>query len=1226
MKILQIRLKNLNSLVGAWEIDLTHPAYEAGGIFAITGPTGAGKTTILDAVCLALYGRTPRLNRVSKGANDIMSRQTGECYAEVSFATQSGRYCCNWSQRRARKKADGELQAPKHEISNLDTGTIVETKLRGVAEQIELVTGMDFDRFTRSMLLAQGGFAAFLQAAADERAPILEQITDTGIYSQISMKVHERWSEERKTLDVLQAELAGMQLLGEEEVQLLQTDLARKTLQEIELNRRIDRTSQSIAWLEGIAVLERDLNVLAGLKDDLRERRQAFLPQGLQLERALQALELTGEHAALVSLRRAQQTDGGRHDECLQALAGKRAEVVEAEEALLAADAGLLRKRSEQEELQPLIRQVRELDLRLGEKLLPIRAAAESLEVLAKKLAAMRAKSEEERRNLIAMRSTLLAVQQFLDENRVDERLGGQLAAICSRFDILRGMAAKKRLASSELAALRRQKEEKQRLWQEIVTRLQGLQQDDDLARAAQMQQQIDLQKILADRDIADWRDCLSGLMERKSRLRQLGEAAQTSTEARRLLAQFTARHAGLTAERGALAGRIAEQTARQTALARERDSLENQQSLLQRIAGLAEIRQQLRDSEPCPLCGAMEHPYATENIPVPDDRCSSLTRVRSRLQEVVEDISRLRILEAGSCKDLEHIESRQKECSETLVRAEQTIAHALAALAIDAVEGDSAAFSLGLEQENDLRLTEARERVRAAEQIEQGLAVRRLSLEKSREILNRLEREGQAALRQKEAAELALARGEKDQDQLAAELDRLLQEVWREVRPYGVNEPAIENLDPVQRGLTLRSESWRAYEGRKNSLEKTIAGLAGRREQESGQISRTETELGSRGQELAALRDERELLSRLRLDLFAEKDAEAEEKRLQAAVEEAGTKREEALRQRIAAGQEMEKLTGRRDTMAKAMIERGRQLQILEGDFVLRLEKNGFVDEQDFLTACLPENERVALLRERERLSTEAAETEARWRDKNQHLAAERQRQLTEMNRAQLLQERDDLTHLYRELQQDIGGIRGKLGDNDALRQKQLERIGRVERQNSEFRRWDMLHALIGSADGKKYRNFAQGLTFEIMIGHANRQLSRMTDRYLLIRDEGQPLDLNVIDSYQAGEIRSTRNLSGGESFLVSLSLALGLSQMASRNVRLDSLFLDEGFGTLDEEALDTALQALAGLQQDGKLIGVISHVPALRERISARIQVSSRTGGRSVIEGPGCRKREEK
>src|SRR5690606_2584360 len=151
-------------------------------------------------------------------------------------------------------------------------------------------------------------------------------------------------------------------------------------------------------------------------------------------------------------------------------------------------------------------------------------------------------------------------------------------------------------------------------------------------------------------------------------------------------------------------------------------------------------------------------------------------------------------------------------------------------------------------------------------------------------------------------------------------------------------------------------------------------------------------------------------------------------------------------------------------------------------------------------------------------------------------------------------------------------------------------------------------------------YRNFAQGLTFEMMIGHANRQLQKMTDRYLLARDNAQPLELNVGDNYQAGEIRSTKNRSGGESSIVSLSLALGLSHMASKNVRIDSLFLDGGLGTLDEEAVDTALEALASLPQDGKLIGVISHVPALKERISTQIQVTPQTGRRSQISGPGC------
>lgn len=181
MRILQIRFKNLNSLAGEWIIDLTQPAFTSDGIFAITGPTGAGKSTILDAICLALYGCTPRLGKITKGGNEIMSRHTGECHAEVTFETQTGLFRSHWSQHRARKKAEGELQNPKHEIVDAQANKPIATALREVADQIESITGLDFERFTRSILLAQGSFAVFLNADPDKRAPILEQITGTGI-------------------------------------------------------------------------------------------------------------------------------------------------------------------------------------------------------------------------------------------------------------------------------------------------------------------------------------------------------------------------------------------------------------------------------------------------------------------------------------------------------------------------------------------------------------------------------------------------------------------------------------------------------------------------------------------------------------------------------------------------------------------------------------------------------------------------------------------------------------------------------------------------------------------------------------------------------------------------------------------------------------------------------------------------------------------------------------
>lgn len=257
--------------------------------------------------------------------------------------------------------------------------------------------------------------------------------------------------------------------------------------------------------------------------------------------------------------------------------------------------------------------------------------------------------------------------------------------------------------------------------------------------------------------------------------------------------------------------------------------------------------------------------------------------------------------------------------------------------------------------------------------------------------------------------------------------------------------------------------------------------------------------------------------------------------------------------------------------------------------------------------------------------METEQTILDGKIQDKTKRLTTEKQKQITDQPRDQLDQERKSLEKNKNDFIQDIGGIRQKLKDNDDLRQKQQERIKTRAAQKHECSQWDMLHELIGSADGKKYRNFVQGLTFDIMIGHANHKLQKLTDRYLLIRDNTQPLELNVIDNYQAGEFRSVKNISGGESFIVSLSLALGLANMVRKNVRVDSLFLDEGFGSLDEDALDTALSALASLQQEGKIIGMISHVTALKERISTQIQVIPKAGGKSMIYGPGCLNKSE-
>jgi hypothetical protein len=264
-----------------------------------------------------------------------------------------------------------------------------------------------------------------------------------------------------------------------------------------------------------------------------------------------------------------------------------------------------------------------------------------------------------------------------------------------------------------------------------------------------------------------------------------------------------------------------------------------------------------------------------------------------------------------------------------------------------------------------------------------------------------------------------------------------------------------------------------------------------------------------------------------------------------------------------------------------------------------------------------------LALQQRQAQLIKAQTEAEALWQAAQTTLQQLHAAPQTDNNADMIDQQLQQLGNDLRQASQRQGEIRALVSEDDQRRTGLTTLLAEIAVQQQHYDLWQRLNSLIGSADGANYRRFAQGLTLEHLIELANRQLQRLQGRYQLCRKQQGELELEVRDTWLGDELRDTRNLSGGESFLVSLALALALSDLVSHKASIDSLFLDEGFGTLDADTLEIALDALDSLNASGKTIGVISHVEAMKERIPVQLRCATcrrhrlQPAGAAVLDG---------
>lgn len=1195
MKILSIRIKNLASLSDEHFIDFESAPLAHAGLIAIVGKTGAGKSTILDAMCLALFNRVPRLKDSDGKLKDVdgselltnspltvLRRGTGHGFAELCFIAQDQkRYLARWEIKRARENPNGKLQSVQRHLKCLTDGVVLADKAKAVDEKVKQITQLSFEQFTRAVLLAQSEVTAFLKARDSERGELLEYLTNSSIFAKIGELAFRKTADIAKQRKQLEEFLGHIEILSDEEISAFteQYQQAQENYQKLEQQKNVlDKQQQ---WFERKAKLELEVQTKQQQFQTQQNHHQQLAGEREQLKR----LEVFSEIRPQVF----QQTQN------LQTLQQLEPQIQQAQikfnDLVQIFETGQKQYQSAEQELkqtldfeqqhQPALNQVRQSIQERTFIADEYKKCKEKRNVLEQKLSPLQQQQNTVQQQIEQLQQNQAHLQQQLTQTGqyavLDKGLSAhlhQLGQFIQNYEVIEQQLGNPTLARQKLSEA---KSELEQLTTSVGT-------------VEQIEVKLEQQRKAKEQKLAQI-----------TQLDLIQQKIKIYHELYAELQQFTKKHSQTSAQEQQLKTvcQLAEQDYQTAKIEREKLQQILQQQRLLHTENIEQLRANLKEGEACLVCGSTHHPYRVDDSTVSkalfdlqqqqeqqavaleqtkfnawQNQQQTLTQCRAELEQVQNYLSQLKAKQANLQQDLvQQLSLNQLQID--LAQPPELILQTLNELR------QTAQTSISSFDSENLRLTQA---IKQQNQLLQHV-------QRSESLLNT------AQQWQQQVQHIVQCLSESEQHAWQQSSSQTAKQTW-------------SMLDARAKQLEQQEQLSQRFEQQQQELKMLAANL----EQMTKQINEIDQNLkeitlkGQQNNEKAvSLIQQMTGLSDLKPhDWLIEHDAKRQH---QQTAYHASKQRFEQTRQHFE--QQKQAL----DQLKHQHQHTEQHQQQINAQIQNWLNEHSDFQAQDFTALIQINSAKEQDIRNRlnqaERLLSEASSA-----------LKTMQEQLTDHLQTQPDIEFEKLLNLILD---NIAELKAQLEVRDQLKlklelhqqnlAKQQQYAEQIQNIQQEEHRWSKISGLIGDAKGKEFRDYAQQYHLDILVEHANQQLAMLSQRYTLKRLD-QSLSLAIIDHDMDGEMRSVSSLSGGESFLTALALSLAIANMASGSMKIESLFIDEGFGTLDASSLHMVMNALDQLQNQGRQVVLISHIQEMHERIPVQIQVKPLGAGASTIE----------